>query len=116
MLLLGIFVVVLFGTATAVSTLTLRDYAVHPVIAFERVIEQTEIGPRMERVVVGSDTDLFGQQTAGTARPMGGAGALIGYRHRFRLADGSTIACLHVLSWMQCDDGWMPERAGAPGA
>ncbi|MEO0623239.1 MAG: hypothetical protein AAFU49_08265 [Pseudomonadota bacterium] len=110
MLLLGLVVVAYYAVATVVSTLTLEDFATRPVTGFARDVQDPDIGARTERISVGTEEDFFGDQVEGTARPLGHVGTLLGYRVRFGLADGSEIACFHILRWMLCDQDWEAVR------
>lgn len=115
MLLLGMIVVAYFATDAMVSTLTLKDLVSRPITGFEREVEDSEIGSRVETLRIAEETDFFGKQAEGTVRHAGGVGTLLGYRHRFRLPDGAVFSCTHILRWMRCERGWHPVRPEPSG-
>lgn len=50
----------------------------------------------------------------GEARGLGGVGVLFGYRMAYVLPRGEVVNCTIRFQTLTCDNGWTPERAGAP--
>lgn len=117
MIFLGFLVVAYLAATTILSTLTLEDFTRRPVTGLLREIQAAGIdGPRIERLRLADERDFFGDQAAGTAKPLGASGFPIGQRLRYRLPGGEVVACTHILRWIICDGGWQAIRGAGGGA
>lgn len=106
MLPLGLVVIGWLVADRVISTLTLEDRVTRPVTGLSRTVDE-----RTERLRLAVEEDFFGAQAAGTVRVAEETAMLLGTTTRYRLPGGGIVRCGHVLRWMWCDGGWVPERA-----